>query len=240
VTPWLTWLAATAVPFLTAAAFTWVLGITGLIGATPSQPAPPAALAIDGSARITVLAVALVAVLAWILLRGPALRWAGPRPAVPGDDEQGAVAALLLVLVGLALVTWLVNPWAAALFVPAAHLWLVFGAPVLRPPRGVRLAAVVLAAVPFGLVVASAMGQLGMGIGEALWFCVLLVAGGHAGPALWLIWSLLAACFVLAARLAWRGRPAVVPVRPAGPPLRGPLTYAGPGSLGGTRSALPR
>jgi hypothetical protein len=195
---------------------------------------------VDGPARIAVLAVALMFVLGWIGLRGPLARRIGPRTAPPGEDDQGAVAALLLVLVGLAVVTWVVNPWAAALFVPAAHLWLLFGVPELRLSRGAGLAAVAVAAVPFVLVVASGMAQLGIGPGEALWFCLLLVAGGHAGPVLWLLWSLLAACFVLAARLAWRGRPAIVPSRPAGPAVRGPLTYAGPGSLGGTESALRR
>ena len=150
------------------------------------------------------------------------------------------MAALLLVLVGLAVVTWVVNPWAAALFVAAAHLWLLFGAPELRLSRGAGLAAVAVAVAPFVFVVASDMAQLGMDPADALWFCLLLLAGGHAGPVVWVLWSLLAACFVLAARLAWRGRPAVVPARPPGPPVRGPLTYAGPGSLGGTESALRR
>jgi hypothetical protein len=179
-------------------------------------------------------------VLTWIALRGPLLRRVGPRLRPPGEDEQGAVAALLLVFVVLAVVTWVVNPWAAALFVAAAHLWLLFGAPELRLSRGAGVAAVAVAAVPFVLVVVSGMVQLGMDPAEALWFCLLLLAGGHAGPGLWVLWSLLAACFVLAARLAWRGRQAVVPARPAGPPVRGPVSYAGPGSLGGTESALRR
>jgi hypothetical protein len=243
VLPWLWWLGATALPFLGAAAFAWVLGVTGLIGPSPSQPAPPGALPLDATGRIAAVAVALVFVLGWILVRGPLLRRTGPRPAAPEDDAQGAVAALLLALVGLAALTWVVNPWAAALFVAAAHLWLLFGAPDLHTPRPAGVAIVAVSAVPFVLVVASAMTQLGMDPGEALWFCLLLVAAGHAGPALWIVWSLLVACFALAARLAWRGRAAIVPARNIGPPtprLRGPVSYAGPGSLGGTESALRR
>ena len=240
VLPWLWWVGATALPFGAAAAFAWLLGLTGLIDATPPQPAPPAAVPFDGPARIAAIAVVLMFVLTWIAVRGPLLRRVGPRLTGSGEDEQGAVAALLLVFVGLGVVTWVANPWAAALFVAASHLWLLFGAPELRLSRGAGLAAVVAAAVPFVLVVASGMTQLGMDPAEALWFCLLLLAGGHAGPLLWVIWSLLAACFALAVRLAWRGRPAVVPARPPGPPVRGPLTYAGPGSLGGTESALRR
>ena len=235
VLPWLGWLGATALPFLGAAAFAWLLGLTGLIGATPPQPAPPAALPLDATGRIAAVAVALVFVLGWIVARGPVLRRTGSRAAAPGEDEQGAVAALLLALVGLAALTWVVNPWAAALFVAAAHLWLVFGAPVLRASRAAGLALVAVAAAPFVLVVVSAMTQLGMDPAEALWFGLLLVAGGHAGPGLWVLWSLLAACFALAARLAWRGRPAVVPARPPTPALRSPLTYAGSGLAGRDR-----
>ena len=111
----------------------------------------------------------------------------------PGEDEQGAVAALLLVLVGLAVVTWVVNPWAAALFVAAAHLWLLFGVPELRLSRGAGLAArgggrgALRARRRIRRWRSSASDP-----GEALWFCLLLVAGGNAGPGLWMLWSLLA------------------------------------------------
>jgi hypothetical protein len=50
-----------------------------------------------------------------------------------------------------------------------------------------------------------------------------------------------AGCAMAAVVLAWRTRPA--PRTPEGEPritVRGPLTYAGPGSLGGTESALRR
>ena len=236
VVPWLRWLAATAVPFLAAVLFAALLGLADLVPAAPRQPVPPDALPFDGPARIALASVGLVFVLAWLLARGPLVRpWGVVRS---GDD--GAVVALLLALVGLAVATWVVNPWAGALFVPAAHLWLLFGAPELRLRRAAGLAVVLAGALPFGLLLLSVAGQLGMGPGEALWFCLLLVAGGHASPALWLLWSLVAACFVLAAALAWRVRPPEPEVPITRPTLRGPLTYAGPGSLGGTESALRR
>ncbi len=72
---------------------------------------------------------------------------------------------------------------------------------------------------------------------------VLALAGGHAGPLGVLAWSVALACGVAAASVAARKRrrrhgpgdddePAVT--------IRGPAGYAGPGSLGGTESALRR
>jgi hypothetical protein len=205
---------------------------------------PPDALPFDGPARIALASVGLVLVLAWMLARGPLVRaWGVVGAGGPdgrGRSEDGAVVALLLGVVGLAVATWMANPWAGALFVPAAHLWLLFGAPELRLRRAAGLAVVLAGALPFALLLLLVAGQLGMGPGEALWFCLLLVAGGHASPVLWLLWSLVAACFVLAAAVAWRVRPPEPEVPVTRPTLRGPLTYAGPGSLGGTESALRR
>jgi hypothetical protein len=70
--------------------------------------------------------------------------------------------------------------------------------------------------------------------------CVLLVAGGVVGPLQWVVWSLVLACLVAAAGLALRAKPAPAPSAGLPVTVRGPLTYAGPGSLGGTESALRR
>ena len=69
----------------------------------------------------------------------------------------------------------------------------------------------------------------------------LAVAGAHVGPLAWLLWSIAAACALAAIVLAWRTRPPPA-VETAEPRItvRGPATYAGPGSLGGTESALRR
>jgi hypothetical protein len=60
------------------------------------------------------------------------------------------------------------------------------------------------------------------------------------GPLSWAIYSLLLACLLAAVLVAMRSRPAAA--EPGEPviTMRGPLTYAGPGSLGGTESALRR
>jgi hypothetical protein len=134
---------------------------------------------------------------------------------------------------------WLVNPFAAAFMAPAAHLWLLVAAPGSRLRRGPALALVGLSLVPFGLAAVVLARQFALDPLELVWSVTLWVAGGHIGPIAWLFWSLAAGCVAAATVLAWRtpGRPAAED-RPV--TVRGPLSYAGPGSLGGTESALRR
>jgi hypothetical protein len=56
----------------------------------------------------------------------------------------------------------------------------------------------------------------------------------------WAIYSLLLACLLAAVLVALRSRPAAAAPEEQVITMRGPLTYAGPGSLGGTESALRR
>jgi hypothetical protein len=71
------------------------------------------------------------------------------------------------------------------------------------------------------------------------WEAVLLLAGHGVSVLAALEWSVVLGCLVSGATLsvlATRDSPvAPVPVT-----VRGPVTYAGPGSLGGTKSALRR
>ena len=138
------------------------------------------------------------------------------------------------------MVVWLGNPYAAALFVPGAHALLAVIAPEVRLRRGLALALVVVAAAPFLLVDASLASQLGLSPADFGWFCVLLVAGGVVGPVGWAIWSLVLACLAAALLVALRSRPSVARQEPTEITVRGPVSYAGPGSLGGTESALRR
>jgi hypothetical protein len=237
VAPWLWWLVATALPLVVALAFGWILGVAGLLPATPPEPVAAGAIPVGGTGTAALVAMGLAAVLTWMVLRPVLLRAAAARGRLEGD---GAGAALLVMWCALAGVLWLTNPYAAALLVPGAHLLLAVVAREVRLRRGLALALVALAAVPFVLVDLSIAGQLGLSPGHFAWFCVLLVAGGIVGPLGWAIWSLVLVCLVAAAILALRGRRAVTPVEPHEVTVRGPISYAGPGSLGGTESALRR
>jgi hypothetical protein len=235
---WVLWTLSCALPFFACALFAYLLGHLGILAAAPPAPAMPAALPLDGPAAAALIAVALVLGLAWIAWRTLVgrLGW-GPRP-----DPEAAGLSMLLVLLGLSLLVWALDPFAALLFVPAVHLWLLLAAPELRPRPLGSLALVGLGLAPVVLLVAFYARQLGLGPGEVAWMAVLIVAGGHVGLAGALLWSIAFGCAAAAVMLCV--------TQPEPPPglssddfeitIRGPMSYAGPGSLGGTESALRR
>jgi hypothetical protein len=237
VSPWLGWIGAAAAPFVLAAAFATVLGVTGLLTATPPAPVPAGAIPIDGAGRAALIATALVLVLT-VLARPLVLRLTDGRRHLGGP---GAGIALLLGWTGLAAVLWILNPYAAGFMVPAAHLWLLIAAPGVRLRRGVALGLVALSLLPFAIAALVLSGQYGLGPLDFVWALLLAVAGGHVGPFAWLFWGLAAGCAIAAVVLAWRTeRPPPHEVSEPRITVRGPVTYAGPGSLGGTESALRR
>jgi hypothetical protein len=214
--------------------FARLLGLVGLLGPATSPPAPPGAIPLDAGGWIGLAAAALAFVLLALVLRPALLLAAGVARRAPDD---GAGVALVAALAAVAVVLWVINPYAAALLVPAAHLWLLVASPEAPLPRPARIALVVAGLVP-ALVLAVALTRvLGVGPGGAAWWALLAVAGGQGALLGWLVWSAGAGCAALALALALRPRPSA-PVTADRVTVRGPLTYAGPGSLGGTESAL--
>jgi len=218
-----------------------------LIGAIrDAPPGPVAAGAVPPhAAGIAVLLVAAaVAIGALVALRPVVIRFAvgqvRPRErGTPAGSSEGAVAALLLVLCVVTIAIWTANPFAAALLVPALHLWLPAVSPDARFRTPVRLALVLLGLVPVALVVVYYAVTLGFGPLDVAWSATLLIAGHGVSLLAALEWSAFLGCVVTAAGIL------VVAARqprhqPAPVTVRGPVTYAGPGSLGGTKSALRR
>jgi hypothetical protein len=234
----LAWTGLCALPFLAAAVFAKALGRLGALPAPP-LPVQASALELGGSAVRGVLAVALALGLAWL-----AWPWGVRRLGLRArPDDDGAGLALLTVLLAVAIVVWLSNPYAALLLVGALHLWLLLVSPRTRPPRPAALALVVVALVPLALLIVFYARELGLGLGGVAWGAVLLLAGGHVGIVATVLWSLGFGCVVAAALLATAPEAELGDdVIDGGTPLRirGPLSYAGPGSLGGTESALRR
>ena len=236
---WTLWVLACALPFLACALFARLLGLLDAISATAPEPAPPRALPLDFAAVRAVLAVGLVLALAWLLW--PALMRRLGLAVRPSSDTAGL--AMLLVLLAVTVLVWAINPFTALLLLPATHLWLLVVSPELRPRPPAALLLVALGLLPLMLFVSFYAHQLGFGLGGLAWTAVLLLAGGSVGLGAAILWSLAAGCAVacaLVALLPWarpassrRGAPSEVTIR-------GPLTYAGPGSLGGTESALRR
>ncbi len=241
---WIGWTLSCSLPFLICAVFVRLLAWLGILGATPSAPVLPSALPLDGRALAAVVAVALTFALAWLLWVALLRRLAWEvRP-----DSDAAALPMLLVLLAVGAVAWLGDPWTALLAVPALHIWLAL--PQLqrleigdRLSRVASLALVVLGALPLALVIVFYAHQLGLGAAGVAWMGVLLVAGGQIGLAGAILWSLAFGCAAAATMIAVAPRRAPALARAAdgiGVSIRGPLSYAGPGSLGGTESALRR
>jgi hypothetical protein len=236
---WSLWTLLCGAPFLAAALFALLLGAVGIIGAAPAEPVPPDALSFGASAATTVAAVLLALVLGWLLW--PMLMRRLGVSARPHSDAAGV--GMLLVLLPLVVVVWVASPVTALLLLPAVHLWLLIVSPELRPRPLASLALVAAGFIPVALLVAFYADQLGLGPGRVAWMAVLLVAGGHIGFPAVLLWIVSLGCAAASVMLS---------VTVGSPPLgdrredvdevtiRGPLSYAGPGSLGGTQSALRR
>jgi hypothetical protein len=236
---WILWVLACALPFFLGALFASLLGWLGILPAAPPVPVLPSALPFNGSGAGAVVAVALVFALAWLLWPS-CLRRLGlhVRP-----DSEAAGLAMLLVLLAVTLVVWALNPFAALLLLPALHLWLVIVSPERRPRPAGALALVALALLPLVLLVSFYADQLALGPAGVAWTAVLLLAGGHVGVLAALLWSVALGCAAATAMLAFT--PPAPPLRVGADErtkvtIRGPLSYAGPGSLGGTESALRR
>lgn len=236
---WALWTLLCAAPFLLVAIFVALLGAVGVIGATPAAPIPPHALSFGGSAAATILVVLLALALAWLvwpmLLRRLGLR------ARPESDAAGI--AMLLVLLPVGVVVWIVNPFAALLLLPALHLWLLIASPELRPRPLAGLALVLVALLPLALLLAFYADQLGLGPARVAWMTVLLLAGGHVGAPAALLWSVALGCAAAVVMLVFTAGTSTSSTNDDDMEqitIRGPRSYAGPGSLGGTQSALRR
>jgi hypothetical protein len=233
---WLGWVGTFALPFLLA--WCWARGLD-LVGAVRGLPAPAAegVVPLRGGGALAMASAVLVALLGLFALRPFLLRRIGARGSAAAGGAAGATALALSVLV---LVVWLFNAYAAAVLVPAAHLWLLACAPGSRL-RGLPGAAAVLGGVVAPLaVVAVYVAAWGLGPVEGLWTAFGLVSGGVLGVKAALALSafagiLCATVVIVAASGRLRADAGSDPVV-----TRGPRSYAGPGSLGGTESALRR
>jgi hypothetical protein len=151
------------------------------------------------------------------------------------DIPSGAAAVALMLAIEVLLVCAL-NPYAGLLLVPAAHLSLLVALPE-RPRSSLLAPAILLGGLAFpalALLYYGARLDLGLSLDS---YALMLVSAFSGSLASAVIGSLVAGTLVSAVLVAARaGRPE----RPSEVTVRGPVTYAGPGSLGGTESALRR
>ncbi len=238
VLPWLRWVGGWTAPFLAGLAMAEVLALAGATPAPPPAPVPPDVLPLDGPALAVLGGVAVTMVLALLLARWLAAR---PDPSLTTPDQPGAGVAVALAVSAGSLLLWLLNPYAGLLAVPAAHLWLL--ACLIRPlpRRRVRMILIGLGLLPLLFVTVYYLFALRLDPLSGAWYLFMLVTGHSVGLPTSLLACLLMGAACGAFEIAWRA-PGEEPAAPSGerPSVYGPGAYAGPGSLGGTKSALGR
>ncbi|HXD67137.1 MAG TPA: hypothetical protein VNV17_21095 [Solirubrobacteraceae bacterium] len=239
----LTVVLAAAVPFVLLVGIVLLARLVGILPVAPPGPVAAGAIPLSGGgvALLVVMALVLVGGSAGVLalVRRLPTRTRTSRRPLEGLGSDGAVAGLLVVMCVVTFAIWLTNPFAAFLLVPALHLWLWAISPDMRVPLPLRLALVALGIVPAVLVVGYYANELGYGPINVVWEMMLLLAGHGVSIAAAIEWSVVLGCLLSAitlSLLATRG----LRTQPAPVTVRGPVTYAGPGSLGGTKSALRR
>ncbi len=235
---WVAWVLATGLPFAVAAGFAVILALLGLIETAPGAALLPSAVDLDGAAYAALAVLGIVLAMGFLVIRPLAIRVAGPPPDEP-PVGGGPAAGVAIVMSLLTVAIWVFNPFAAVLIGPAAHLWLFAVAPEVRIGR---IVSVLLVALGFVLPLVAAVavaGQLGASVPLALWLTVVGIGGGAVGPTAWLGSSIAVGCGLAALLVAVR-RETHEEIKPDEVSSRGPLSYAGPGSLGGTDSALRR
>jgi Peptidase family M28 len=238
VLPWLRWVGGWTAPFLGGLAMAEVLALAGATPAPPPAPVPPDVLPLDGPALAVLGGVAVTMVLALLLARWLAAR---PDPSLTTPDQPGAGVAVALAVSAGSLLLWLLNPYAGLLAVPAAHLWLL--ACLIRPlpRRRVRMILIGLGLLPLLFVTVYYLFALRLDPLSGAWYLLMLVTGHSVALPTSLLACLLMGAACGAFEIAWRA-PGEEPAAPSGerPSVYGPGAYAGPGSLGGTKSALGR
>jgi hypothetical protein len=233
--PWMAWLGATGLPVVLLWIWTRALGIAGALEPpdAPVLPLPP----FDRGAAIAAGSLVLVAALGWFGVRRLILARAGERANPMAGSLAAATGAVLCLLAAL---VWVVNPYAAALLLPAAHVWLFAAAPGSRLRGWAGAAAVAVGLLPFAVVVLYYAQALALNPLELAWMSFLAVASGQLSLAVAVVVAGLLACLAGLLMIMRERRRVQANAEPEPLRTRGPISYAGPGSLGGTESALRR
>ena len=230
---WIRWTLAGSAPFGLALLLAFGFQLVGLLPDSVSEALAPATSPAFGEAVLPLIGVLVCFAVGWVFVR-PLL--AGRMRGI-GLATPAAAVALALVLSIEVLLVCVADPFSALMLVPAAHLCVLAALPE-RPRRSLLAAGILVGGL---LLPVLAVGYYGsrLDLGGDLVAYALLILGSALGS-VWtaVLSSLLAGTLVSAAivclaraRLEEADEPVTV---------RGPVTYAGPGSLGGTESALNR
>jgi hypothetical protein len=235
VRPWMIWLAASGLPVLLAWLWARALGLTGALEPpeAPVLPLPD----IERAGAVALGSIAFVLLLGWFGIRPLIVARAGTRGSPAAGSLAASSGAVLCMLAALA---WVVNPYMAALLLPAAHLWLFAAAPQTRLVGWLGAAAIALGLLPFALAAYYYARALGLDPLELSWMALLSAASGQLSLAVAVVAGTLLACLAALLAVMRTRRRVAANAEPEPLRTRGPASYAGPGSLGGTESALRR
>jgi hypothetical protein len=247
--PWLAWLAVAAVPLPVAWLWLRVLGAVEAID-VPDGPVLGGLYPLQTGGIVAIASAVLAGALAcWCarmllkVVRGHTEQEEEPAPGFarrprPVPSVDGLAVATGTWLSAVAAVAWVLNPYAAGVLVLATHLWL-FAAGGWR--GWLALAAIAVGLVPIVAIAVHYGFALDLDPVGLAWGAALAAATGSG------LWSTLLLSGVLAAlaglvRVLFARRRIAREAPPESETIktRGPLSYAGPGSLGGTESALRR
>lgn len=178
-------------PFAVSVVVLKLLAASGVLSAPPNPVSAPALSFGVGSACAVALSLAALTLSwrAWLKLHlGVDARRRGA--VVPESGVAGAATLGCGCL--LALIVWLIDPYAALLMLPALHIWPLAIFREHRPRSRASLLALVLAPAlaPLALLLAFYSISLGLTPLQVLLEGVLMVGGGFIGWGGTLLWSL--------------------------------------------------
>lgn len=241
---WLGWVLTGAAPFVIGLAALLIERATGILSFTPPGAAAGAGVTMTGGDVAALLAVLVLVVAGFVFLRPLCLRLlaqqlpeSGRRPESPAADA--AAVALSVVLCVLAVIVWVLNPFAALLLVPALHMWLWLAQPAARGHRWSMALLLLVGVAPIGLLLFYYANAYGLAPAALAWSLALL-PGGAMSIVTALCWAVALGCVASAVIIGLRAVRATAAIAEQVVTVRGPTSYAGPGSLGGTESAVRR
>ena len=229
---WIVWVLAAALPFAAAEIFIRLLGLFGFLNAT-APPAPPGSLPFAAAGIGALICAAVIFALAFLVLR-PLIN--GALTVSDSSYAPGASLAPALVISIVAVVVWIFNPYAALLLILPVNIWLLVGAREERLRRRWAIFWIFFSLLPILALALAYLDQFELSPLALIWFIFLTLAGGTPPLLAGMGWCV--ACGAAAAALLRAARRDPAPDQAI--TVRGPISYAGPGSLGGVDSARRR
>jgi hypothetical protein len=227
------WALAGVVPFAITLGAAFAFQLVGWLPDSVAEALSPATRPTAGETVAPLVGLALIFALAWIVVRPVA---AGRERRLEPPYQGATVALALLVSIEILLIC-VINPFTALVLVPAAHLC-ILGALPQAPRRGLLGGGTLVVAIALPVLAILYYGsRLDLGV-DPTSYALMLLGAATGSPLTALLFALLAGTLssVLIERFGGFAEDAAeLPIT-----VRGPASYAGPGSLGGTESALRR